>query len=79
MSPAWIDFIMETLWTQAPSGYETFSCSTQMSMEFQLLIKELKCWKMNNLLVFKLSDVVFIMLLNVKMSNNIYEKNKFHV
>ena len=45
-----------------------FPCSTQLSMKFQLLIKTKK---LNNndfkLSYFKLSDVVFIMLINVNM------------
>ena len=43
-----------------------FSCSTQLSMKFQLLIK-LKCSKINTLIASKLSEVLFIMLINVKM------------
>ena len=43
-----------------------FSCSTQLSMKFQLVIK-LKYQQMKKCLVLSLSDVVFIMLINVKM------------
>ena len=43
-----------------------FSCSTQLSMEFQLLIK-IKCLQMKEFLAISLSDVVFILLINVKM------------
>ena len=39
-----------------------FSCSTQLSMKFRLLIQT------KTFLAFKLSDVVFIMLINVKIS-----------
>ena len=49
-----------------PKVIKLFSCSTQLSTKFQLLIgtkiptnKEVSC--------FNLSDVVFIMLINVKM------------
>ena len=42
-----------------------FSCSTQMSMKFQLLIKTKIIKK--TILAFKLWDVVFIILINVKM------------
>ena len=43
-----------------------FSCSTQLSMEFQMLIK-LKYRQMKKFFAFSISDVVFIMLINVKM------------
>ena len=49
-----------------PLGYTTFSFSTQLSMKFQLLIKP-KMLKINTVFDFKRSDVVFIMLINVKM------------
>ena len=39
-----------------------FSCSTQLSTKFQLLIKT----KIPKFLALSLSDVVFIMLINVK-------------
>ena len=42
------------------------SCSTQLSMKFQLLIKT-KMLKIKDFLAFKLWNVVFIMLINVKM------------
>ena len=45
-------------------GYKTFSCSTQLSTKFQLLIKT----KMKMFLAFSLSDVVIIMLINVKIA-----------
>ena len=44
-----------------------FSCSTQMSTEFQLLIKT-KVPPIKKFLALSLSDVVFIMRTNVKMS-----------
>ena len=43
-----------------------FSCSTQLSTKFQLLIK-LKYRQIKKFLALSLSDVVFIMLINVKM------------
>ena len=43
-----------------------FPCSTQLSMKFQQLIKLIML--KNRLLTFNLSDDVFIMLINVKMS-----------
>ena len=46
-----------------PRGYTTFSCSTQLSMKFQLFIKT----KILMFLALSLSDFVFIMLINVKM------------
>ena len=49
-----------------PRGYKTFfSCSTQLSTKFQLLIK-LK-YRQMMFLALSLSDVVFIMLINVKI------------
>ena len=52
-----------------PQVIKLFSCSTQLSMEFRLLVKSkiIKCWKIKIFLAFKLSDDVFIMLINVKM------------
>ena len=44
-----------------------FSCSTQISMKFQLLIKNKIIKKTIHVLAFKLLDVVFIMLINAKM------------
>ena len=43
-----------------------FSCSTQLCMVFKLVIK-LKCRKLKAFLAFKLSDVVFIKPINVKL------------
>ena len=47
-----------------------FSCSTQPTMRFQLLTKT-KMLKIINFLGFKLSDVVFSMLVNVKMPTTV--------
>ena len=44
-----------------------FSCSTQLSTIFQLLIKTKIPTNEKKFLVLRLSDVVFIMLINVKM------------
>ena len=49
-----------------PRGYKKISCSTQLSMKFQLLIKT-KIQMTKKFLVLSLYDVVFIMLINVKM------------
>ena len=46
-----------------PRGYETFSCSTQLSTIFQLL-KKIKYRKVKKFLTLSLSDVVYIMLIN---------------
>ena len=43
-----------------------FSCSTQLSTKFQLLIK-LKYRQIKKFLALSLSDVVFIILINIKM------------
>ena len=49
-----------------PEVIKLFSCSTQLSMKFQLLIK-LKYQQIKKFLVLSLSGVVFILLINVKM------------
>ena len=60
-------------------GYKIFSCSTQLSMEFQLLIKG-KMLKMKAVLAFNLSDVL-ILLITVKcqqlLAFSIYEHDRF--
>ena len=43
-----------------------FSCSTQLSTKFQLLMKQ-KYRQMKKFLALSLSDVVFIKLINVRM------------
>ena len=53
------------------------SCSNKLSMNFPLLIK-IKMLKITIFLALKLSEVVFILLTNVKMPLNIYEQDKFH-
>ena len=58
-----------TVYVQEKTGREVtklFSCSTQLSTKFELLIK-LKYRQMKNVLALSLSDVVFIMLIHVKM------------
>ena len=50
-------------WSSGPEVKKLFSCSTQLSTKFQLLIK-LKYWQR---IALSLSDVVFIMLIHVKM------------
>ena len=49
-----------------PEVIKLFSCSTQLSTKFQLLIK-LKYRQIKKFLALSLSEVVFIMLINVKM------------
>ena len=54
-----------------------FSCSTQLSIKFQLLIKT-EMLRNKEFLAFKLPNDVFIMLINVKRWHfNIYKQNKF--
>ena len=65
-----------------PQGYKTLLSSTQLSMIFQLYIR-LIYQQMKKFLALSLSDVVFIMLINVKMPTivgifNIYEHDKFY-
>ena len=50
-----------------PRGYKTFSCSTQLSMNFHLLIKPKIPTTEIFFFALSLSDVVFIVLVNVKM------------
>ena len=66
-----------------PEVIKLVSCLTQLSMKFQLLVK-LKYWQMEKFLALSLSDVVFVMLINVKMPTmvgilhfNIYEQDNF--
>ena len=49
-----------------PQVIKLYSCSTQLSTKFQLLIKT-KYRQMKKFIILSLSDVVFIMLINVKM------------
>ena len=53
--------------TPGPWVIKRFSYSTQLSMNFQLLIKT-NMEKMKLVLAFKLSEMVCFMLINVKMS-----------
>ena len=57
-----------TLYWYRSRGYNTFSCSTELSSKFQLLIKT-KIPTTEKVSCFNLSllDVVFSMLINVKM------------
>ena len=48
-----------------------FSCSTQVSKKFQLLIKTKIPTNGKKFLALSLSDVVFIMLINVKMQTTV--------
>ena len=50
-----------------PEVIKRFSCSSQLSTTFQLLMKKLKYRQMKTFLALSVSDVVFIMLINVKM------------
>ena len=49
-----------------PEVIKLFSCSTQLSTKFQLLIKT-KIRQMKKFIALSLSDVAFIMLIDVKM------------
>ena len=53
------------IWPPGPEVMKFFSCSTQLSTKFQLLIKTKI--PTNEEVSLSLSDVVFIMLINVKM------------
>ena len=73
-------------WRSGPEVIKLFSCSTQLSMKFQLLPKKFKCGTINSYIAFKLSEVEFIMVTNVKMPTimsfigilTFYEDDKFH-
>ena len=54
------------MYTNCSGGYKTIFVLTQLSIEFQLLTKT-KLLKNKDLLGFKHSDVVLIMLINDKM------------
>ena len=53
-------------WRSGPAVVKLFSCSTQLSLEFQLLIKT-KMLKNIGIPCFYISDDVFILLINAKM------------
>ena len=53
-----------------PEVVKLFSCSTQLSTKFQLLIKT-KYQQIKKFRALSLSDVVFIMLINVKMPTTV--------
>ena len=59
--------ILNTVGSLGPGFIKLFSCSTQLSTKFQPLIK-LKYQQMKKLLASSLSDVVFILLINVRIS-----------
>ena len=51
-----------------PEVIKLFSCLTQLNLAWNFNCScNLKCWKIQTFLAFKLSDVVFVMLVNVKM------------
>ena len=52
--------------TAGPEVIKLFSCSTKLSIEFQMLITT-KLLKEKTFLAFKLSYVIFIMLIKVNM------------
>ena len=60
-----------------PKVIKLFSCSTELSRKFQLLIKT-KMLKNKDFLAVKLSDTTFILLINAKMPTNfnIYQQDK---
>ena len=59
-----------------PEVINFFSCSTQLSTKFQLFIKKLKYRQIKNFLALSLSDIVYIMLINI-WHFNIYEQDLF--
>ena len=59
-------FLKHLVLKSDPEVIKLLSCSTQMSTEFQLLINT-KYQQIMKFLALGLSDVVFIMLINVKM------------
>ena len=63
------------VYTPGPKVIKLFHA--QLSMKFQRLIK-LKYRQIKKFLGLSLSDVVFIMLMNIKMPFNIYEHDQFY-
>ena len=62
---------MITFWKlPGPEVIKLASCSTQLSRKFQLLIKNKIC-STEKVDTLSLSDVVFIMLMNVKMPTTV--------
>ena len=79
MISAYLNMIVQP----GPVIMKLFSCSTQLSMKFQLLIKTKKL-KTVDFLGFKVSDSVFILLTNVKMPTIVgiltfMNRKNFHV
>ena len=54
-----------------PEVINLFSCSTQLSMKFEQVIKSKMMEKINIFLAIKPSDVVFTLLINVKMPSTV--------
>ena len=59
-----------------PRGYKTFLCSNQLSTEFQLLINT-KIPTNEKVSALSISDLVLILLINVKMSALVGKQDKF--
>ena len=55
-----------------PEIIKLFSCSTQLSTNFLQLIKTETLNKIDISLALKLSDVVFVLLINVKMPTIVF-------
>ena len=60
-----------------PRGYKTFFMLISTEYEISTAHEKLKYRQMKTFLVLSVSDVVFIMLINVKMPFNIYGQDKF--
>ena len=58
---------VDVVFISGPGVIKLFSCSTQLSTKFQLLIKTKKKKKAKKFLALSVSDVVFILLIKVKM------------
>ena len=54
-------------WASSPQVIKLISCSIKLSKKFKLLTKKLTYRQIKKFLALSLSDVVFIMLINVKM------------
>ena len=59
-------------------GYETFFMLNSIEHKFPTAHKTLKCRKIKTFLTFKLSEIVFLMLINCCYFN-IYGHDKIHV
>ena len=61
---------MKAICSAGPEVIKLLSCSTQLSMKFQMFIKS-QMLKIKTFLAFRCSNVVFITLINIKMPTSV--------